>query len=449
MSHLLIIDDDRTVANGLAFMLENEGYKISVALNRKTAEKILKQEEVDIVVCDLMVPAREDGLSLIRYAKEQNPITQVMVITAYGTIENAVEAVKTGADDFIVKGFDNAELKLKLKRLEEAKAREMDRYKSKLTVEILLEDLEKRGAYDRFVGESRAIKDLVNKIEQVARSNFHCCLVEGETGSGKELVARMIHRLSPRGDKPFIAINCAAMPEQLIESELFGHEKGAFTGADKARHGKFELAQGGTILLDEIGELPFDLQGRLLRILEGEEFFRLGGQKPIDLDIAIIADTNRDLRQAVNEGKFRGDIFHRLNSINLKTPPLRDYVEDVPLLADYFINLFNQTKRTSKVISPDAVDVLKAYHYPGNVRELKNIIENAMTFAQSDVIGVDDLIPSLATLSVKKGPISEVEIIKKVMGKHNGNITHAAKELGYTREGLTRKLKKMGLRQEK
>jgi two-component system NtrC family response regulator len=446
MAKFLIVDDDRTVLKGISFMLEEEGRSVLTASNRKTAERILEREEMDIVVSDLYVPTKEDGLSVVRFAKARSPFTQVLVVTAFGSIENAVEAMKAGADNFIVKGFKSEELKITVKKLEEARLKELESERLKHAAKSIQDDFELREHYDQFIGESQVMKELWHKIEQVAVSNFSACLVEGETGTGKELVARAIHRLSPRRGKPFIAVNCAALPHDLIEGELFGHEKGAFTGADKIQPGRFELANGGTVFLDEVAEISLDVQAKFLRILEEKELYRIGGQKPIPIDTAIIAATNRDLKKAVEAAKFRKDIFYRLASVRLKAPPLREHSEDIPLLANYFLEKFNRAKRMRKAISPEALEGLRDYHFPGNVRELKNLIENAMTFSQSDVITLEGLAGGLAAGSKVSSKKEYVERIKETLAKHKGNITHAAEELGLTREGLTRKLKKLGLK---
>ncbi len=446
MPRVLVVDDNRAVAQGLMFALESEQYEITVAFDHMTAIKILKDETIDLVVTDLMVPAKEDGLRIVQTAKAQNPLTQVLVITAYGSIETAVEAMKGGADEFLVKGFEIAELKLKLQKMNESRERELDRHQLRMTSKLFQEDVERMGHYDRLIGETPRMQELLRRIEKAAKSNPRACLIEGETGSGKELVARAIHRLSPRREKPFIAINCAALPQHLVESELFGYEKGAFTGADRMHVGKFELALGGTIFLDEVGEIPLHLQAVLLRILEEREFYRVGGQKPVMLDVMIIAATNRNLAQAVREGKFREDIYHRLNVVSFRTVPLREHADDIPLMVNYFLQRFNRSKGIQKTISPEAMAMLQQYQFPGNVRELKNILDNAMTFSTDDIIEPDELMPKLGKPDQRSLQAHTVDNLKKLMERHNGNVTRAAVEIGYTREGLTKKLKRLGLR---
>ena len=358
MFRILIVDDDQTMLKAIEFNLEDHpDYELKTASDCNTAKRILEHGEFDLVVSDLMIPEVEDGEEIVRQAKSMWYRPFVLTMTAFESWENAVKVMKAGADDFISKGFGLDELTLRIENL-----------------------LKKKHRINHLEFE--------NKIAADAQST---CLIIGETGTGKDLVARNIHALSPRRDAPFVPINCAAIPENLIESELFGHERGSFTGAVTAKKGKFEIANGGVIFLDEIGELPLTLQVRLLRILEERSFYRIGGKVPINVDIMILAATNKNLNSLVKEGDFRQDLFYRLNVITIEVPPLRKRRHDIPLLTQFFLDKFMRERNKNIRLSEDALKMLIQYNFPGNVRELRNIIEDAFVLCEGNMINSENL----------------------------------------------------------
>jgi DNA-binding NtrC family response regulator len=384
MKRLLIVEDKESLAHMLRESVEADGFEADVASSGSEAiRRLAEGRKYVAVLTDLRLPGA-DGIAVLRQAKESDPDCPVIVMTAFGTIENAVEAMKLGAYDFIQKPIDVDHLSLLLRRCREH--REL-RYENLL----LKEEFQKRYRLPAIIGDSQPIVDVGQAIQRVAPTDS-TVLLQGESGTGKELFARAIHQLSPRRDRPFVAINCAAIPETLIENELFGHEKGAFTGASARQLGKFELADLGTIFLDEIGELGFSVQSKILRVLQERRFERVGGTAPIDVDVRVICATNRNLEEAVKGGAFRDDLFFRVNVFPVTVPPLRERRQDIDALADFFIARFaRELKRPGLSMADDARAALRDYDWPGNIRELQNCIERASILCDHNRIEVRDL----------------------------------------------------------
>ena len=422
--------------------------------------KFLRKERVDLVITDLRLPGK-DGLDFLQAVKSTNAALPVIVMTAYGTVETAVEAMKAGASDYVLKPFSLEEMKLIVgKELGVRRLVEENR--------SLREALGHRYEFSNIVARSAGMQEVLATVERVAATNS-TVLLGGESGVGKDMVARAIHEHSQRRSGPFIKINCTAIPENLLESELFGYEKGAFTGAVNSKPGKFELADKGTIFLDEIGDVPGSTQVKLLRVLQDREFERLGGTKTIKVDVRVVAATNQDLRAALEEGTFREDLYYRLNVVPISIPPLRDRREDVPYLVDHFVARFGrESGKPLKGITPGAQKKLMDFHWPGNVRELENIIERAVALSPGETIDVDDIRLDLspakpaygaaaATRGEETGPFPpdgttleqfEDEIIKESLRRTNGNKSQAARLLGISRNALRYRLSKMGLPDE-
>lgn len=380
---ILVVDDEELVRDFLGEALQRRHYHVDLAEDGKKAKAILKEQSYDLILTDLKMPG-VTGLDLLRYTKAHHPDTLVIMMTAYGTIENAVEAMRLGAFEYITKPFTSGEIDLVIeKAFEHRRLLDENRY--------LRSELSSKYCFSSIVGQSRAMQE-VFEIMKVVSPNHSTVLIEGESGTGKELVARAIHYNSPRKNKPFIKINCAALPEGLIESELFGHEKGAYTHAFARTRGKFEQADGGTILFDEIGEMAPGLQAKLLRVLQEREFERIGGQETIQIDVRVIATTNRNLQEEVEKNRFRPDLYYRLNVITIQLPPLSRRREDIPLLAQHFLERYcEEYNKTIKGISDEGLSYLARTDWPGNVRELANRIERAVVLCRGDYIDVNDL----------------------------------------------------------
>jgi len=388
---ILIVDDEPNIRRVLGAVFAKAGYEVFTAENgRKALDVISAELSIDVMLCDLIMPDL-NGVEVLRSAKEMNPQLSVVMITAHGTIRTAVDAMKLGAFDYITKPFDMDEIKLIVKNALE---------RSRLLAENiqLKQELQSRYRFDGIVGDSRKMQEVFKIVERVASSNA-TVLVRGESGTGKELIARAVHYNSPRRDKPFIAVSCAALPETLLESELFGYEKGAFTGAVGQKAGRFELAHRGTLFLDEIPDISPAMQVKMLRVLQEREFERVGGTKPVRVDVRLLAATNRDLEQAVANGEFRPDLYYRLQVIQIFLPPLRERREDIPALMEHFIEKFNKENgKNIKFVSPEAMDLLMKYNWPGNIRELENAVERGVVLADAD----SDLItPDLLPISVQ------------------------------------------------
>lgn len=442
---LLLVDDNEDNITSLQAGFARGGYEVLRAGGGPEALEVLDREDVDVVVTDLRMP-EVDGVGVLAAAREKNPAPQVIIVTAFGTIESAVEALQQGAFTYLTKPVNLSEL-----RLQVAKAMEHQQLRRENIT--LRKQADRHYGFEELIGESREMHNLVDKLRAIADTRA-TILVEGESGTGKELVARALHKNSGRANKPFIPIHCAALSESLIESELFGHEKGAFTGATQRRQGLFELANGGTVFLDEIGEVPLGTQVKLLRVLEAKEFLRVGGAEPVHVDVRVLAATNRQLEEEVEEGRFREDLYYRLNVVKLTVPPLRARAGDIPLLVERFLKEFSDEHGKGKLrFSPAALAKIQQYPWPGNVRQLRNVIENMVLFSSKPEIDVEDLPAELSqkhsdTLTVSVGtPLDQVErqLIERTLVSAKGNRTKAAELLGISRRTLLRKIKELSL----
>jgi len=443
--NILVVDDEEIVRSSLVDWLKEDGYYAEAAADAFEALEKLKERPWDIALVDLKMP-KMDGLELMEKMKEAKPDIQVIIITAYATVHTAVQAMKKGAYDYLVKPFNPEEISLLIERLIESQ--ELVR-----EISFLRKELAKQYQFHDLVSKSPKMQQIFDFARTVAKSNSNI-LILGESGTGKELLARAIHNESLRAKGPFVAVSCVALPETLLESELFGHEKGAFTDAITQKKGKFELAHGGTLFLDEIGDISPKLQLALLRVLQEREFTRVGGTKPIRVDVRIIAATNRDLKKAVDEGRFRDDLYYRLNVITIQIPPLRERKEDIPLLVHRFIEKFNiELGKRVERISEEALKLLMQYDWPGNVRELENVIERAMVITKGNLIKPEDVqIPAPAeerppeVQEDKSLRAVERAHILRVLNENNWNIQRSAQILGIDRVTLYNKIKKYGLK---
>ena len=445
---ILIVDDEQITLDNISYILQKQGYITTTCLTGQKAVELLKKNKFDLLITDLKLPDI-DGIDILKICKDLHPETEVIVITAYATIDTAVCAMKEGAYHYLTKPFKIDELRILVQKALEKNALKQE-------VKNLKQQLEGCGATTRFIGSSPKIIALMETIAQIALLDT-TVLITGETGTGKELVAKMIHEFSPRSKQKFLAINCSVFTEELLASELFGYEAGAFTGARHSKPGLLEIANHGTILFDEIGDMPLATQVKLLRVLQERKVMRVGGTKEIELDVRIIASTNKILSYEVQEGTFRQDLYYRLNVITLEIPPLRERKEDIPLLVHHFLKKFQPQKEMK--ISGRALKQLMQYNFPGNVRELENIIERAVALCNSDTIDTKHLPPDLRQniseiiLPVEEGMSQEFvtlaehekQYILTVLEKVNGNKTKAAKILGIDRVSLWRKLKKYNL----
>ncbi|OHB74301.1 MAG: transcriptional regulator [Planctomycetes bacterium RBG_16_41_13] len=440
---LLVVEDDKNTLDGLIQILRRGGYTASGVSSGYDALNQLSRESFDIVITDMKLPGM-GGLSLLQEIKKKNSSIAIVVVTAYSSIKSAVNAVKHGADEYLAKPVDVEELELVLEKLWE---------KQQLVIQnrLLKEELKDKYTFSELVGGSPQMHRIFKMIEDVAPSTASV-LIMGETGTGKELVAHAIHYRSERAGKPFVALHCAALSEGILESELFGHEKGAFTGAIQSRKGRFELADGGTLFLDELAEMSLKVQVKLLRVLEKGEFERVGGEKTIKVDVRCIAATNRNLEEEVSEGRFREDLFYRLNVISIQMPPLRERKDDIPILSNYFaVKYAKKYKKEIKGFDPEAIKALCSHHWQGNIRELQNTIERAVVLCKNDTISVDHLpesiMPDNEYIPVIKIPIgttlkeAEKEIIQKTLQVTNGSKQSAAKILGISTRKIEYKIK--------
>lgn len=446
MASILIVEDEPKMRRLLEMNLADQGFTTYAAGDAESGLKLLNTEKVDLVLTDFKLPGM-NGVDFLQAIKRANASLPVVIMTAYGSVESAVEAMKLGASDYVLKPFSLAEMVLVVrKELEARNLREENRR--------LREALGRRYEYSNVIAKSEKMQNVLALVEQVAPTNS-TVLLGGESGVGKDLIARAIHEHSSRASGPFLKINSTAIPENLLESELFGYEKGAFSGATSAKPGKFELADKGTIFLDEIGDVPPAVQVKLLRVIQEREFERLGGTKTLKVDVRLIAATNRDLRAALEEGTFRRDLYYRLNVVAIDIPPLREHKEDIPGLANFFLQRFAQSSGKGIIgISPDAVELLTQFHWPGNVRELENVIERSVTFAAGTTLGPGDIRLDRAEPSPAAAPMLpegmtldqwEQEIIREALRRSNGNKSQAARSLGLTRNTLRYRLAQMGL----
>jgi len=439
---VLVVDDDRAGLESVRLVLEREGYRVLSAESGREALDVIRAENVQLVLTDMMMPGM-DGIDLLKAIKQVVPGCDVILMTAYGTIEKAVEAIQLGASDFLTKPLKRFMILRAVNKVAERQSLLVENQQLRKRLEELSRDRE-------IIGNSGQMRQLLDLVRQVGPTSGRV-LIQGESGTGKELVARALHLRSERRDKPFVAINLAAIPESLVEAELFGHEKGAFTGADRRKPGRFEQADGGTLFLDEVGEMPLHLQPKILRAIQEREFYRVGGTDPVRVDVRIVACTNRRLDDEVKAGRFREDLFYRLNVISLTIPPLRDRREDVPLLAQHFVDKFNRVNnKTVKGITRDAMGLLGDYAWPGNVRELENVIERAVILCTSGMIDRGDL-PDTCTggggtdawIRIRMGtPLDQVErlVIEETLKWTKGDKKLAAGVLNTSLRTIYRRL---------
>lgn len=450
--NILIVDDEISIQDSLSGILRDEGYEASVATDGNTALKIIEEDPPDLIFLDIVMPGI-DGIETLKKIKEKYPDIYVIIISAYGTIETAVKAIKFGAFDFIEKPLSLEKVILTVKRA-------FDFLKLNQENRLLRQ---KFFSPFRIDGISSTVKKLEDEIERAAPTHASI-LIRGENGSGKELVAQLIHQKSRRSDKPFIEVNCAAIPEELIESELFGHEKGAFTGAASRKQGKFDLAHEGTLFLDEIGDMSLKTQAKILRILEEQKFERVGGSKTIEVDVRIIAASNKNLEDEIMKGSFREDLYFRINVIPIVVPPLRERREDIPILANEFLKRFlEELNLEEKKIVPEAMEILVDYKWPGNVRELKNLIERLVIMTKNNIIKPDDIPPALRsdvspnvhsdifTINLLKDAKDEFErqYILHKLSQFAENIAKTAEAIGIERSHLYRKIKSLDIEVKK
>ncbi len=455
--HILIVDDEKLIRWSMKQKLESWKYQVAEAENLRDAQASLQQELPDLVILDIKLPDGS-GIDFLKRTRESHPGLPVIMITAFGVVDLAVQALKLGAYDFIEKPIN-------LEKLENVIRNALETNRLKTQVALVSKSNKTRFGLENIVGKSKAIREVLELIKRLAQAGPSTLLVQGESGTGKDLVSRALHYESLRRDNPFIALNCAAIPETLIETELFGYEKGAFTDAKTMKKGIFEMADGGTVFLDEISEMHINMQPKFLRVLEDQTFRRVGGVKDISVNVQVVASTNRNLEQSVREGKFREDLFYRLSVIPIQIPPLRERKEDIPLLVDHFFQHYKiQFRRNVKGITPEGLKLLTNYSWPGNVRELKNAIERAMILVDQDMIDVDQLPIRIADPSAA-GPAPrssenphvqlppegaalddiERELIQQALQHADGNKTLASKLLKISRDTLRYKVKKHNL----
>jgi DNA-binding NtrC family response regulator len=454
MDTILVIEDKDSMLSMLKKTLEGEGYQVIPAQDGAEGIRKLADERIGLVLTDLKLP-KKDGFEVLRSAKAEHPLLPVIVMTAYGTIENAVKAVKEGAYDFLTKPFDTEHLLVLIKRALDT---------SRVAAEniLLRSELAEKFGFPKIIGRSQQLQDITSSIRKVAPTNA-TVLLHGESGTGKELFARAIHYLSPRKDGPFVAINSAAIPRELLESELFGYERGAFTGADARKLGKLELADKGTVFLDEIGDMDLALQAKILRVLQEQTIERVGGGRPIRIDVRIVAATNKDIEKSVEAKMFREDLFYRLNVFPITIPPLRERREDIPALAQHFLAKYSaEVRKGPLTVADDTMGILLKFPWKGNVRELENVVERAVIYAEGGVIRPQDLgvkessvLEALAEHVPMDGPLHEVAAaamriaesrrIRQVLKQTGGNKTRAAEILQVSYKTLLTKIKEYQL----
>lgn len=444
-ANILVVDDEKDICKALSILLSKEGYAVREAYNGEEALELLAKENFDLVMTDIKME-KKDGFEVLREAQKISPGTPVIMMTAFASVGSAVEAMRAGAADYITKPFINDEIRLTIRRILESKQLQMENL-------ILRQELSQRpAAFSNIIGSSDAIQKVFVMMEKVIPSKSNI-LITGESGTGKGLVAQAIHEAGPRKDKPFISINCGAIPENLLESELFGHKKGSFTSAVEDKKGLITMANGGTLFLDEIGELPSALQVKLLHVIQTKELTPVGDTRVITVDVRIIAATNADLTQRVKEGRFREDLYYRLNVIELKMPPLRDRRDDIPVLIKHYLDAFNkEAGKAIKDVDYEAMQSMLAYDWPGNIRELRNTLERAVVLADGEVITIHDLTDKFRTLDVEGVSASslrqalddfERDYVKRSLAESKGNKEATAAKLGIDLATLYRKLKKL------
>ena len=444
---ILVIDDEKPISDALSASLQDEGYLVQVANNGEAGLEKIREFQPEIVLLDIWMPGKYDGLQVLAEGKRTYPDVQFIIMSGHGTIETAVKAVKGGAWDFVEKPLSMDKISILLNNILNFKKEQSDK-------KMLLNHLRKNIA---MVGEGPVMVNLKQMVSRVAPTQAWV-LVTGENGTGKELVAQNIHYLSQRAGQPFVEVNCAAIPKDLIEAELFGYEKGAFTGADKPKKGKFDHANGGTLFLDEIGDMSLEAQAKILRILQEQRFYRVGGNEAIDVDVRVIAATNKNLEEEIKAGRFREDLFYRLNVVPLKVAPLRQRTEDIVVLAQHFGDQFIRSGYKRKIFSEAATQAMKSYTWPGNVRELKNFIERVYILTPGDYVDVHDLrfaglneanegemtAEGMATFREARARFEKEFLLSKIT-ENSGNISKTAEAIGLERSYLHRKIKTYGI----
>ncbi|OBQ50178.1 sigma-54-dependent transcriptional regulator [Halodesulfovibrio spirochaetisodalis] len=451
--HLLVLDDEKNYLLVLEALLTDAGYKVTALNDPETALTFLEESDVDVVITDMKMP-KITGAEVLEHVRKNYPGLPVLIMTAFGTIQSAVEVMRTGAFDYIAKPFSNDELLLSVQNaVELSQARQ--------NYQLLTENFQTRYGRNNIIGKSNAIRSVLSIIDRAAPSKS-TVLITGESGTGKELVARAIHFSSPRKGAPFVSVNCMALNPSLLESELFGHEKGSFTGAVAMKRGRFELADTGTLFLDEIGELSHDMQVKLLRVLQERRIERVGGTEEIEVDIRIVAATNKDLLEEVKKGNFREDLYYRLNVVHMQIPPLRERREDIPLLVAHFVEKISEEQDIAeRTFTPEALDYLSGYEWPGNIRQLENVIERCLVLGTGADISVDDLPPevrdeeSQLKSAVDLLPVQldlsdtlekiEAALIRRALARGNFVQVKAAESLGISKSLLQYKLKKYNI----
>ena len=455
---ILIVEDEAAIRLALSGLLRREGYEVEQAENGEAALARLHGESFDLVLTDLALGAGASGMEVLRTSREQHPEAPVVMITAHGNEKIAVEAMKAGAHDYVPKPFDNDEIRLVVRRA-------LERTRLERENRLLRERVDREWRFENLIGSGAAMRRVFETIRKAAETDL-TVLVRGESGTGKELVAQALHQRSPRRERPFVAVNCAAISRELVESELFGHEKGAFTGADARRIGKFEAANGGTIFLDEIGDMAPETQAKVLRVLQERSFETVGGNRAVTVDVRVVAATHRDLEAEVKAGRFREDLYYRLKVVEMTLPALRERLEDVPLLAQRFLDqVAERLHRPRKPISAEALARLVTHPWRGNVRELRNAIERAAVLASGDEIQASDfaldgepavaagdplVLPGVPFRDAKRHTVESFEraYLMKALREHGGNVSRTAEAIGMVRQSLQQKIRELDLRSE-
>jgi DNA-binding NtrC family response regulator len=453
-ARLLLVEDERAIRLALSGLLRREGLEVEQAEDGAEALRRLAAEPFDLVLTDLALGEGPSGMDVLRAARREQPETPVVMITAHGSEKIAVEAMKLGAEDYVPKPFDNDEIRLVVRRA-------LERTELARENRLLRARVEREYGFESLVGSGPAMQRVFETIRKVAETDL-TVLIRGESGTGKELVAQALHQRSVRKERPFVAVNCAAISRELVESELFGHEKGAFTGAEARRVGRFEAAHGGTIFLDEIGDMAPETQAKVLRVLQERAFERVGGSRPLQVDVRVVAATHRDLEREVREGRFREDLYYRLKVVEIELPPLRERLEDVPALAARFLaQLAERHERPPRRLTPGALAHLARHAWPGNVRELRNVIERAAVLAAGEEIEAAELAldapreaagdpEALPFGEAKRSAIEQFErsYLLRALRAHEGNISRTAEAIGMVRQSLQQKIRELGLRDE-
>jgi two-component system response regulator AtoC len=454
---ILVVEDEMAIRLALKGLLTREGYEVELAEDGEAAIAELSHQAYDLVLTDLSLGKGASGMDVLNTVKEQRPETAVVMITAHGNEKIAVDAMKGGAEDYIPKPFDNDEIRVVV-------ARALDRYRLERENRLLLEQIQRNYSYENLIGSGPAMRTVFETIQKVAETDLSV-MIRGESGTGKELVAQALHNRSPRKNRPFITVNCAAISRELVESELFGHEKGSFTGADSRRLGRFEAADGGTIFLDEIGDMAAETQAKVLRVLQEKKLERVGSTQSIEVDVRVISATHRDLESEVLADEFREDLYYRLKVVEIEMPPLRDRTEDIPALAHRFLEqVAERLGRDPKPLAPDALATLARHAWPGNVRELLNVLEQASVLASGEAIQVGDLhlpggqqapvsldLPSGITFGdAKRHTVENFErdFLLRALRENDGNVSRTAQSIGMVRQSLQQKIRELDLRSE-